>query len=307
MSTGGQAISRGNFGKLLEPGLRKIVFDEFNRVPSQFSKFLNVDTSKKAIETDARMGGFSLWHEKGTLDATEYEDPTELDTVQYRHKTFSKGFLVEKEAVDDELYGQFKKYAKNLGVAARQTVEIHGASVLNDAYIAKPTNYKGEALIGTHKRLDGGERVNFIGQYALNEPNLEIAHQLASDQVDERGMKIAMNFDTLVVPRALELTAKKVLNSSHLPTSATTTNKGFAENDINPLKGTYKLLVLDYLTDPTAWFLLDSAQHELNFFWREKLNFKNTNDFDTDIAKYKGRMRFSYGWTSDIGILGAKP
>ncbi len=211
--------------------------------------------------------------------------------------------------VDDELYNQIKKYAKNLGVAARQTIETKAASVLNDGFTPSPLNYKGEALIGEHKRLDGGTRTNFIGNLALNEPNLEVAHKLASEQVDERGLKIAMNYDTLIVPRALELTAKKILNSSHLPTTgiAKDATKGFAENDVNPVKGTYKLLVLDYLTDPTAWFLLDSAQHQLNFFWREKLNFKNTTDFDTDMAKYKGRCRFSYGWSSDIGILGAKP
>lgn len=305
MATGGQAISRGNYGKLLEPGLRKIVFDNFKRLSPQFSEVFNVENSTKAIETDLRMGGFSMWHEKGTLDSTEYEDPTETDTVQYRHKTFSKGFLVEKEMVDDELYGQIKKFAKNLGNAARATVETKAASVFNDAFTGNVLNYKGEPLIGTHKRLDGGTRTNYIGNYALNEPNLEIAHKLASEQVDERGLKVQLNLDTIVIPRALELTAKKILNSTYVP-SVGTTGKTYAENDINPVKGQYKVVVLDYLTDPTAWFLLDSSAHELNFFWREKLNFKNTTDFDTDIAKYKGRMRFSYGWTSDVGIIGAR-
>jgi hypothetical protein len=39
--------------------------------------------------------------------------------------------------------------------------------------------------------------------------------------------------------------------------------------------------------------------------WREKLSFKNETDFDTDVAKYKGRMRFSYGWSDHRGIIGS--
>ncbi|MMZ47362.1 Mu-like prophage major head subunit gpT [compost metagenome] len=306
MSLGGQIASRDNFGRLLEPGLRKIVFDAFKRYPTQYTQVFNVNSSKKAIETDLRMGGFSLWGKKGTLEATTYEDPTGTDTVQYKHETFSKGFIIEKEMVDDELYGQMKKLAKALGEAARQTVETQAATVWNDAFTAQTFNYKGEALVGTHKRLDGGTRTNYIGALTLSESNLEIAHKLASEQVDERGLKIQLNPKTLVVPRALELTAKKILHSQYLPATGET-GKTFAENDINPLYKEYEIVVLDYLTNPKAWFLIDKSIFDVNFFWREKLNFKNTTDFDTDAAKYKGRMRFSFGWTSDIGVLGANP
>ncbi len=306
MAMGGVALTRDNFGKLLEPGLRKIFFDNLNNIPWQFTEVFNVLKSTKHMETDLRMGDFGLWGKKGTLDATQYEDPTPMDSVSYRHETFSKGFLVEKELVDDELYGQINKFAKRLGVRANQTVDIDAAGLFNRAFTADPNAYKGEALIGTHTRLDGGTRTNFLGALALNEPNLEIAHKLAAEQVDERGIKIRMNPDTLVVPRSLELTARKILGTTYMPDAGTTGNT-YAKNDINPLKGRYKIVVLDYLTDPNAWFLLDSKIHELNFFWREKPNFKNQTDFDTDVAKYKGRMRYSYGWTSDIGIMGAKP
>lgn len=306
MAMGGVPIIRDNFGRLLEPGLRKIVFNEFNRLGWQYTQVFNVNKSTKAQETDLRMGGFSLWGEKGTLDNTIYEDPTGTDKVQYSHKTFSKGFLVEKEMVDDEQYNQINKMAAALGVAANQTVETHAASVFNNAFTPSAANYKGEALISnTHQRLDGGVRSNFIGNYALNEANLAIAHKLASEQVDERGLKIAMNYDTLVTGRANELLARKLLESSNVPTAGST-GSTFAVNDKNVIKGAYKLVILDWLDDPTAWFLMDSSKHELNWFWRERLNFKNQMDFDSDVAKYKGRMRFSYGWTSDIGILGAR-
>jgi hypothetical protein len=123
--------------------------------------------------------------------------------------------------------------------------------------------------------------------------------KLAREQVDETGLKIQMNPKTLIVPGALEFTAEKIAKSVQLP--------GTNNNDINPMRGRFNVVVLDYLTDPTAWFLIDPDLHELNWFWREKLSFKNDTDFDTDVAKYKGRMRFSYGWSDHRGIIGAKP
>jgi hypothetical protein len=140
----------------------------------------------------------------------------------------------------------------------------------------------------------------------LNEQSLELANAFTAQQKTDNGDKAVLNFDTLVVPRELEMTARRLLESTAIP-DANSTGKTYALNDINPIRGKYKLVVLDYLTDPTAWFLMASRQHQLNFFWREKVNFKSMNDFDTDVAKYKGRMRYSFGWTSDLGIIGARP
>lgn len=292
-------INEGNYGRLLEPGLRKIFFETYAEKPQQFSQFANVLTSKKAVETDYRMGGFHMWGKKGTLDATEYEDPTDTLPMMYRHETFSRGFQVEKELVDDEMYSQINKMPKALARAARATVETYAANLLNKSYTADPKNANGESLVSaTHARLDKGTALsNYIGNLTLNEPNLEVALKLAGEQLDETGLKIQMHVDTLVIPRALEFTAEKISKSVQLP--------GGDLNDINPLKGRFNVVVLDYLTSDTNWFLVDSTLNPLNFFWREKLNFKSTDDFDTDIAKYKGRMRFSYGWTDWRGILGA--
>lgn len=299
------AITEGNYGKLLEPGLRKIFMETYKEKPEQYSKILNVLTSKKAIETDLRMGGFSMWNEKGTTDSTEYEDPTTTDTVQYRHTTFSKGFIVEKELVDDEMYGQIKKMPKALSRAAKSTIETKAAEIFNTAFTTSLLNYKGESLIGTHKRLDGGTTTNDLGAISLSEVNLEVAMKLASEQVDERGLKIQMMPNVLVVPRALEFVADKISKTATVPVAGG--SAGSVVNlDHNPMQGRFKVVVLDYLTDPNAWFLVDSQLHELNFFWRERLSFKGMAvDFDTDQAKYKGRMRFSYGWSDHRGVLGS--
>ena len=54
------------------------------------------------------------------------------------------------------------------------------------------------------------------------------------------------------------------------------------------------------------WFLQDGSRHELNFFWRVKPEFKNEEDFDTFVAKYRGYMRYSYGFSDWRGMVGSK-
>src|SRR5690554_4470016 len=55
-----------NFGKLLEPGLRKIFFETYDEIPEQFPKIYNVETSKKAKEADWGMGAFGDWTKRAT-------------------------------------------------------------------------------------------------------------------------------------------------------------------------------------------------------------------------------------------------
>lgn len=304
----GQEIIRDNFGALLEPGLRSIFMNEFARDEMQFKQIFNILKSNKAIETDMRMSGFGPWERKGTMDSTKYQQPGDTLKVQYIHETFSSGFYVEKEMVDDEQYSQINKLPKELALQGRIKLEQDTANILNTAFTPRADAPNGEALIANNHKLvnkSKGTRSNFLGQYALNEANLELANAFIAEQKTDNGDKAVLNFDTLVVPRQLEMTARRLLESTMLPSVGS--DGTFAPNDINPVRGRYKLVVLDYLTDPTAWFLMASRQHELNFFWREKVNFKSMNDFDTDIAKYKGRMRYSFGWTNDLGIIGARP
>lgn len=295
------------WGRTLEPGLRKVFFETYKEKPEQYSKVFTVDDSRKAIETDARFGAFSMWNTKGSQEATEYEDLTDGLEVQYKHTTFSKGFSIEKETYDDQQYNIIQKAPKALARAARATIESQAASVLNNAFTAASgvANINGtkEALIAmSHERLDGqtSDTQNMLtNNPVLSEANLELAMELSGEQVDERGLKLQMMPNLLVVPRALKYTAEKIVRSAQVP--------GSNWNDINPMMDQVQVVVLDYLSSTTCWFLIDTAMNPLQFFWREKLNFRGYDlDFDTDISKYKGRMRFSFGWSDWRGIIGSR-
>ena len=324
------AIQQGNYGRLLEPGLRKIFFETYQEKPEQFSQVFKVQASDKAIETDFRMGGFGLFEPKDSLGAVKYQEPTSTAALQYIHEEFASGYIVERKLIDDEQYNTINKMSASLARAARATVETKAAQVLNTAIqgVAGAVNgFDGVPLIAyNHTRLDGGlmsNRLGYntagtagttgspifgaVGDGALSDRNLKGALIQARAQVDDRGILIQCQPTVLVVPPALEYTARTLVGGTNLAVLGTGQLSGGA-SDATTNRNTLpalKIVVMDYLTSSTNWWIIDPNIIELNFFWRKKLEFKNMEDFDTMQAKYRAYMRFSAGYSDYRGIVGS--
>jgi phage major head subunit gpT-like protein len=188
-----------------------------------------------------------------------------------------------------------------LARSARRTVEYYAAAVLNNAFSESYVGGDGQPLFSIHHpREDGGTAQSNVeaNGAVLSETSLKAAILALKGQLDGKGMKIMVKPSMLIVPPALEHTAKVLLQSDAKP--------GSANNDINTLKGEMQLFVYDWLTSSTAWFIVDKDVAELNFFWRTKPEFKQDESFDTDAARYKARMRFSVGFSEWRGIWGSK-
>lgn len=298
-----------NFSKLLYPGLRKVFFETYDEIPEQFSKIFNVETSNSATETDHGMGAFGEWEERTSeLDTVAYAKITDGGEVTYKHKAFTKGFMISRELYDDEKYGQMKKMAKALARAGRAKVERDAITVLTKGFKGDAGAFKGrdelELFHDAHTLVDSSKTCSNLMTGPLNEANLKTAIKMMSEQLDEAGGLIQMKATRLIVPPALEDTARRLLHSTLLP--------GTELNDTNEyLKDRMQIVVMDYLStvaggSDTMWFLQDGNRHELNFFWRVKPEFKDIEDFDTFVAKYRGYMRYSYGFSDWRGMVGSK-
>ena len=308
---GNKVHQEANFGKLLEPGLRKLFYETFDEVPEEYSKIFHVKNSKKAREVDYGLGSMPIWSEFGTainkdLKGTAVTDgempkvpyvtiPAGLERI-YVHKEFAQGFMVERKMVDDEQYGAIEKMPKDLARAGRYKVEMDAISLLTKGFT--DNGYDGKPLFATdHPTLAGGTNSNLItGE--LNQANLEKAIIAMRNFTDEAGKKVVFKADTLIVPPALEFKAIELLNSVNKPDGDL--------NNVNSIKGKLKIQVMEFLDSDTAWFVMDSKRHELNFFWRVRPEFKREEDFDTLVAKYRGYMRYSYGYSDYRGIVGSQ-
>jgi phage major head subunit gpT-like protein len=312
------AVQQGNYGRLLEPGLRKIFFETYQEKPEQFSQVFKVQTSDKAIETDLRLGGFGLFDQKDSMGNVVYQDPAGSQTLQYIHEEFASGYIVERKMIDDEQYNTINKMSAALARAARATIETKAATVLNNSFVTN--GFDGAPLIsGSHKRADGQAFLGTAGNRlsttygaggadgALSDRNLKAALIQARAQTDDRGILIQVQPSVLIVPPALEYTARTLVGGTNLSVLGTGQLSGGASDattNKNTLPG-LKIIVMDYLTSTTAWWIADPSILQLNFFWRKKLEFKNMEDFDTMQAKYRAYMRFSCGYSDYRGIVGS--
>lgn len=304
------------FGKLLEPGLRKIFFESYMEIPEQYPNIYNMNTSEKATETDWGMGAFGDWEVRADQFAeVSYKTLSPGLERTYTHDAFTQGFMVTKEMMDDEQYNQMNKLAKAMGRSGRAKVEKDAIKVLTLGFATlldgTTANTGGEIydssfLFATdHALLDDTGTGDNLVTGALSDTTLKAGIIKMREMVDEAGNLIQAKADKLIIPPALEDTARRILHSTQV--------SGGDLNDTNEYlqSSGIKIVVMDYLSaaaggSDTCWFLQDSSLHELNFFWRKRPEFKWDEDFDTFVAKYRGYMRYSYGVSDWRGIVGSQ-
>lgn len=292
---------RNTFGDLLEPGFRQIFDDVYKEIPQIFPSLLHVNSSTKQDEKDSAISGFGLLALTTEGGVVDYEDPVQMYDKRYVHLKYTKGFKVSEELYEDDQYGVIKKKPAALARAARRTTESSAAGIFNNAFSTSYLGGDAKPLASvSHPRSDGGTAQSNASStgLTLTETNLETGRLAMRGHLDDKGMKIESMADTLVVPPALEKQAHTIVDSNLRSDSA--------DNDINFYKGKLKIVVWDWLTSTTAWFLLDSRMHELNWFWRIRPEFKQDTAFDTGMALYKTRTRFSNGFSDYRGVWGSK-
>lgn len=294
--------NRALFADLLTPGFRIIYDDNFNETPMVMDSLFHTLTSTKADEKDSAISGFGYAVQTAEGAPIDYEDPVQMYDTTYQHLKYTKGFKVTQEMYDDDLYNIMQKRPAALGRAMRRTTENLAASVLNNAFSTTVgLGSDGKALLSTvHPRSDGGTSQSNASAtgLTLSETNLETGRLAMRNQLDDKGMIIDVNATDLIVPLALEKTAHLIVDSI--------ARQGTADNDVNFYKNKFKITAWIYLTSTTAWFLRDNSNHELNWFWRKKPEFKQDSLFDTEVAVWKSSMRASKGFSDWRGIWGSK-
>lgn len=292
---------KSSFGDLLEPGFREIFNDNFKETDRVFTKLFHMNTSTKQDEKDSAISGFGLLVPKPAGQPIQYEDPVQMYDVTYTHVTYAKGFKIEKELFDDDQYNIMNRKPRDLGRAARRTEETQAANVFNNAFSTTQLGGDGKPLVSTtHPSAAGlsSQSNASATSIPLTETNYEIAKLAMRKQLDDKGMKIDTMPTSVLVPIDLEKAANIIFNSK--------LRSNTADNDMNPYLNEVTVIPWIYLTSTTAYWLIDADQHEVNWFFREKANFKQDDMFETDQALFKVRERFSAGFSDWRGVYGSK-
>ena len=293
-------MTRSNFVDLLDPSFRKIFDEEYKRRPEYYSKLFHIENSTRQSEKLSQVTTLGLFAEKAEGSSISYDAIKQGYDVEAVHVTYALGFRVTREALDDDQFSILKQKPKALALSAKETVEVLSWSLINNGFNSAYTFGDGKELFATdHPSPHGITGRNELSTAAdLSATSLRQAIQDIESTTCERGLPLALRADVLMVPPALEWTAKELLKSSQDPESA--------NNTINPLYNRgLSLFVNPYLTDDDAWFLVDSTQHKLFFFWRKQLEMNSDYDYNTGDALYSAYMRFSRTAGDWRGIFGS--
>lgn len=289
----------------LDPTFRAIFHETEKSFQPIYPKIFHVLNSDRAFEKDTALSGIGQLEEVPELGNIPYEDATPGWDVTYVHKKFAKGRMVSQEMIDDEKFGMITKLPRSLAIAKMRTKEQAAADVFNYGFtaggggLAPFTGGDAKALFADdHVSRDGLVTQDNKITTALSQSALQSMITAMKTRRDSKNQIVGYNPDTLLVPPALEFTARVILETTQVV--------GSANNDVNPVQGALNLVVWPYLTSATAWFVLDSQAHELNFFNRKDDGVKGpTYDFDNEAAKWKSVCRFSVGFSDWMGVMGS--
>jgi hypothetical protein len=298
-------ITTGNLPRLLQEGLNSVFGNEYKEHPKEYDKVFDVKSSKKNFEVDAQLEGMGLAPEKPEGDEISFDSFRQGFTPKYKHITYGKGFIVTKEALADELYGELKKRARMLAFSMTQTKEVVAANVLNRGFNSAFTMVDGDgsALFST-AHVNGPSGGTFSNKLAvdadLSEAALEDLLIQIGQATDPRGLQIALQGTRLVVEKGMQFEAQRILGS--VLQNDTGNNATNAVRDMNSLRDGFT--VNHYLTDTDAWFVKTNCPDGLSNFDRQSVEFGQDNAFTSGNARMKADERYSFGWTDPRGCYG---
>ena len=297
------AINTGNFGKLLWPGLNSVYGEAYKEYPVEWKDIFSVNKSRKAFEEDMLTSWFGQAQQIGEGAAVSYDTAQQGYVDRYTHVKYGLGFIITKEMVEDDQYDVIgNKKAKALAYSMRQTRETVAANILNRAFSNSYVYGDGVELVSSvHPKAAGGTWSNELAVAAdLSEASLEQATIDIAKFTNDRGLKIAVRPQKLVIPVDLDFEANKILKTEY--------EVGTANNTVNVVRQRFPggVVINHYLTDTDAWFILTDAPDGLKCFERRAEEFSMDDDFDTDNAKFKATARYSYGATEKRAIYGSE-
>jgi hypothetical protein len=303
-------INTASFAKALWPGVNTWYGEAYNQYPVEWDKLFEKNTSRKAFEEDVGTSHFGLAVAKGEGAPVTYDQARQGFTSRYQHVVYALGFIITREAFDDDQYDVVGKLkAQSLAFSMRQTKEIVAANIFNRAFSTSYLGGDGASLIASaggggsasHPNVAGGTYTNGVAAAVdLSEAALEQACIDIADFKNDRGLKIAVRPRKLVIPKELMFEAHRILKTDGQVYSADNTLNAIKTMGMIP-----EVVVNHYLTDTDAWFILTDVKNGLKYFERNGDEFTMDEDWDTENAKYKARARYSFGWTDPRGIYGS--
>ncbi len=301
-------MTQGAFNLLFRAGMRADFRDSWDDWEPEYSQFLRVMSTDEPEHRATIMTGLNRLYERGDGEPIIYEDPVMGPQVVGVDKEFAGGVMITRRTVEDDKYGKANQGARWLARAGRLTMEYRAAALLDDAFTGNffrtidnlPLIHTAHTLINSASTVPNRPATDV----ALSVAGITAMFDLYQVMKDENGDPIRAFPDTLIVGNSAGdyNTALQIWNTTNEPFTADNTDNVIRRRLPKP-----KMFVSHYKSNPKSYFLVSSKLNDAQMLIRRAIEFDDTFDFDTDVAKYKASTRFLI-WVVDWrGWAGANP
>ena len=279
------AINTGSHPKLLWPNVYDTWGQIYDEYEPQYTQCWDIETSDQAFEEIVELTGFDIAQVKAEGAGGTYDYEVQGTIARAQHIAYSLGWIVTYEELQDNKYPIVAaRRSQANAFSVQQTIEQIAVVPYNDGFTGSFfTTADGKSLFNTaHVSPIGPTFSNMLSPSAdLSEASLEDISIQIMGATNSRGGLIALQ------PRSLHVSRNEWYNANRIMKSVLQSNT--SGNNINVLKATNAfpggIHVNQFFASAHAWFVRTNAPTGMKFFWREKPNMKQDNDFDTKNAK----------------------
>lgn len=296
------------WAELLEPIVKKIFYVQYDGLTeaSLIPRLFDVATSSLPSEEAVGVGGRGNFKEF-TNQRLEYQDFDEGFSTTLTPKEYTDAMSITRKMWDDDQRGVMKRQARQFGDAAARTREDHAASVFNNAFSSSYVGGDSVALCSASHPLSPSNASvqSNAGSTALSYNAVNSTWDLMKDFTDDKGKKIRVQPNLLLIPRQLEGEANEIVNTMRGSNTQQPGTSDYAANIVQKRAITYA--VWEELTDTKNWFLIDEGRIKDFLLWYDRVPMEFTLDPQSDFnlrALYRAYMRYSYGWINWTWLYG---
>lgn len=257
-------------------GFSKIFTNQLKEHKGDFEKVATVVVANSATVDYAWLGDFPKMNEwvgdRQLKDLAAY-------TYRITKKKFESTIEVDRDDIECDNLGVVKPRIQQMAIEAA----AHYDELLFTLLEANDDAYDGKKFFAADHKI-ANQNFSNIGTKALSSAELLKARAEMRGLVSDQGRPLRIVPNLLVVPPELEGVAINILKKDFL-----------AGGESNVTKGIVDLLVCDFLTDPKAWYLMDTTKPLKPLILQKYREIKLVSMDKEDDENVFMRDKFRYG------------
>lgn len=304
-----QAVVIERYIEHIDRNFDQIKDEAYQMVPKDYPLFMKLENTTRAFVKKSYMSGLGTPIPNRDLERIPLDEPFQGPIAYYAPVTYRLGYQIERQAVEDELWGLLGDRPMNMLRGSQLVMDMAASNILNNGIVLQTYDFGSLPLFSTaHIREDGA--TTWSNRIATNLPiTVETVIQAIVDLLynlkDSRGFPIAyagvINIYVPSVSSALWQQAVEVERSINNPNTA--------DHKINALNQMFsvKVVPLRFLTSSDAWFIgwqPGSQNYGLTMIVRTNPDISPLKPFSDNPDGWFSRLRqrFVPGYDNKRGI-----